>query len=506
MSKRLVVFILVIIIMIAGGLRLYGLDNQSLWYDEVTEETGFQRQFLNMQGITPYSPPLHLFFIYPVTKMFPKNDFALRMVPLIFALLNIPLLFLLVKRMFNEKVALLTIFLLAISPYHIWYSQEARMFALQWMLALLSLIFFLRTLEKPKPSNYIGYILSITAGLYTIQLTVFLMIIHALYLLVFMKKYSTQIKKWAGAFGLIIIFYIPYIIFTINSFERMNLLQRQTDFTLTLPYTFFSYMAGFSIGPSLRELHIEPSLSVLEPYLYIIIPLLLTYGILIVLGFFSLRKDRSNIVLLALIIAVPIIGTALLSTMATTIRYNVRYTGIALFGFLIIIAKGIDWISYLKPNKLAIISSTVAIIMVTGFSAYSYTNYHFVKKYQKPDIRSAVTYIAENKMPDDAFLCIENVKVFNRYSDNDPKCITISGAARHSKQLVDSELLNMFKGKKRLWMVLSTNWYAGGLINYIQAILNTNYTEIKNLQRGSNDFANIQIYCYDLTKNGGNKK
>jgi uncharacterized membrane protein len=213
MTKRAVLLTLIGIIVIAALLRFYGLDRQSLWYDEFAETTGFYRQFLIEYKIPrPYTPPLNLFFIYSMTRMFPGSDFAIRFVPFIFGLLSIPLFFLLAKHLFNEKIGLTASFLLAISPFHIWYSQDIRMYALQWMLALMSLIFFLSMLRQPLWRYYIPYILTTTAGLYTHQTTAFLLLLQGIFVLVFYWSRKPQLFRLAAILGTNILLYLPWII------------------------------------------------------------------------------------------------------------------------------------------------------------------------------------------------------------------------------------------------------------------------------------------------------
>jgi uncharacterized membrane protein len=497
-SKRTVILLLICVIALAASVRLYGLDRQSLWYDEVSEETAFQRQFLNMGGKIPLNPPLHLFFIYPVTKIFPGNDFALRMVPFTFGLISVPLLFLLGLKMFNERTGLIAAFLLAISPFHIWYSQEARMYALQWMLALISLIYFLRTLEQPRRGHYIGYILSTSAGLYTLQLTVFLLIIQALYILLFFRKYKTQFFKWVGAFGLIVVSYLPYIIFTVTSFERMKSFPKHIDFLNAIPYTIYSYFAGFSIGPSLRELHFSQHLTTIMPYITVIGLLMVLHCSLSVFGLLSVRKDRSILILLLLLITVPILGVAVISNVVPTVTFNVRYTGIALFGFLLSNAKGVDWLTCLKSKIPGKIVAIFALVAITGFSAYSYANYQFDIKYHKSDLRGAAHYVRDNRAEGDLALCINSEPMFNRYSEKAHYCIG-PYANPKNKEAVEAELKRMVKGKKRLWVVINHKWFRPELINYTMAWLNTNYKEIPRLHKDISEIANLYIHCYDLT-------
>jgi len=69
----------------------------------------------------------------------------------------------------------------------------------------------------------------------------------------------------------------------------------------------------------------------------------------------------------------------------------------------------------------------------------------------------------------------------------------------NNKEKIEAAVQRMVTGKKRLWLVLSREWY-GDKHGYAKAWLDMNYEEIKALHKGINDFANVQIYCYDLIK------
>jgi len=501
MSRRAVILILSGIIVIALGLRLYGLDKQSLWYDEIIEETAFQRLFLHFNPNMPpeNTPPLNSFFIYLAKQIFSGSDFALRTMPFIFGLISVPLLFLLARQLFNEKVGLIASFLLAISPFHIWYSQDARMYALQWMLALVSLIYFVKAMEKPSRGNYIGYGISTVAGLYTHQLTIFLVLLQGLYLLLFMRTYKSQFFKWIGTFSMVVILYLPWIIYSLTSLmDRPAGFSKEANLKAIL-YTIYTYSAGFSMGPSLRELHLNQSLSVIKPYLLEIVSLMIFYGTLFVLGLWSIRKERPQFSLLLLILIVPIAGALILDRIIPNISYNVRYTGTALLAFLLFVANGIKWLTCLKPNILGKTLVVFAIITVTGFSVYSYSNYQFNKKYQKPDFRGAAAYINKKIMADDVVLCLINGWIINRYSQGGFECSGFPLNSVNNKKELDEVMRKIVEKKKRLWLVLSDEWYMANISN-VKTWLDLNYEEIKELHKGVTEIANIQIFCYDLTR------
>jgi len=500
MSKRFVLLILAGIIIIAVATRFYGLDRQSFWYDEVFEENDFYQQFLedHPKQVTD-TPPLNSLIVYLVAKAFPKNDLALRLIPFTFGSITILIFFLLGRLLFNENIGLLSAFLLSISPFHIWYSQDIRMYSLHWLLVLISMIYFIRALKQPVLQNYIGYLISTTAGLYTLQLTIFIMIAQALYLLIFFQKYKSHLIKWGAIFLMTILLFTPYIIYTFLIFAKQG---RPTGFLhevdlKVIPYTIYSFSVGYSIGPSLRELHLDRSYTTISPYLKEIVSIASIYGTLFMLGLWSIRKDYQKLILMLLFMIVPIISVLALNKIMHNIAYNSKYAGISLFAYLLFLANGINLLTQIKSMKLGKLLATLAIVVTFGFSTYSYANYQFNKKYHKEDIREAVSYIKEKKLTGDVVLCISDTTVFNRYSGVNFQCSPIFA---NDKVMVDTEMHRLVEGKKRLWLMLSREWVSGNLWRYVKEWLDTNYEEIKQLHKGLTEIANVQIYCYDLMK------
>ncbi|RJQ56200.1 MAG: hypothetical protein C4526_02075 [Nitrospiraceae bacterium] len=502
MSRRIVISISIVIFLIAVLLRVYGISRQSLWYDEVAEETAFKRQFLGDMSLSlPDTPPANAILVYAVSKLFPDSDYAIRFVPFIFGSLSVPLFFLLGKKLFNEKTGLISAFLLSISPFHIWYSQDARMYALFWMLILVSMLYFLRALDKPSPANYSGFIISSIAALYTLQMFVFIMFVQFLYLIIFFKKYKHQVLKWIAAFSVIVICYLPWIIHQLTSLkDRGTAYLKPVNYFIALPYTFYSFFAGFSIGPSLRELHINPSLTVVTPYISIIFPLFILYSTLVTLGLWSTRKDRAEFILLLLLIIMPISGAIVLTLLNPRLTYNVRYSGAALFGSLLCVSIGIDWLLCLKSVKLSKYLPLVAIAAIIGFCSFSYASYQSDVKYSKPDIRSAVSYIKSHRSADDVLLCVVDDVTFNRYSrSEDIVCESLKSAQTDNKKDIEGVLQEMAENKKRLWLILSREWYADKN-GYAKAWLDSNHDEIKSLHKDITEIANVDIYCYNIMK------
>ncbi|MEM7332413.1 MAG: glycosyltransferase family 39 protein [Chloroflexota bacterium] len=120
-----------LILLIALCLRLPNIGRDSLWLDEsisyLASQLPVQQIFNN--SVQSSHPPMYYFFLKLWGTAVPDSDSTLRGLGVLWSLLLIPLIAQFSKDLFrNKKLALLTALLVAISPFHILYSHELRMY------------------------------------------------------------------------------------------------------------------------------------------------------------------------------------------------------------------------------------------------------------------------------------------------------------------------------------------------------------------------------------------
>ena len=108
------------------------ISKASIWFDEAFSAYIIRFSFADIWRYTSVDvhPPLYYFCLKIWSLFFGKSDLALRSMSAVFGVLTILAAYLLVKRLFNKKTALISSGLLAISPMLIRYSQEARMYTM----------------------------------------------------------------------------------------------------------------------------------------------------------------------------------------------------------------------------------------------------------------------------------------------------------------------------------------------------------------------------------------
>lgn len=135
-----------LILVIGLALRLISL-NQSLWLDEATSALAAKMSLGDLfTKFLPgdFHPPLYYLILKGWTALFGFSETVLRMPSIIFGLGTAYVTFLIGKKIFDKRVGVIASALLGTSGLAVYYSQEARMYALAAFLVSLLIYFYLQ--------------------------------------------------------------------------------------------------------------------------------------------------------------------------------------------------------------------------------------------------------------------------------------------------------------------------------------------------------------------------
>src|SRR5262245_16343487 len=153
---------------VGAGLRFFHLGFESVWFDEaysIQLATGSVGHIL-LERWTDIHPPLYYLALHFWMPIAGTTESAVRLLSAVADLVTIPAAWLTARRLFGSRIALVTAVLLAISPFHVQYAQEARMYALLCLLATVSMYSFLSFLGESSRTSRLVYVLSTTLMLY----------------------------------------------------------------------------------------------------------------------------------------------------------------------------------------------------------------------------------------------------------------------------------------------------------------------------------------------------
>ncbi|MGI9290028.1 MAG: glycosyltransferase family 39 protein [Gammaproteobacteria bacterium] len=185
---------LLLVMLAAAGLRFYGLTVQSYWFDELFSayysDPAHSFQTVLELTFADVHPPLYQVLMWLSYNVFGYTEWAGRLVSAIAGTLAIPVIWLLGRELFNSRVGLYAAALAVVNYYLLYYSQEARSYALFYLLCSLSLLFFIRSLRYSEARHCVGFIISSLALAYTHYFGFILFVAEACILLSWLQIYG----------------------------------------------------------------------------------------------------------------------------------------------------------------------------------------------------------------------------------------------------------------------------------------------------------------------------
>lgn len=189
-----------LIIFLGLLLRLINL-NQSFWLDEAAQVIESLRPFREQFNLAvDFHPPLFHLMLHFWLKL-GIGEVVVRMLPVSLGIGSIFLLYKIGQNLFNERTALAASLFLAVSPYHIWYSQEVRPYMLFVFLSLLATFFLIK-------KKWSGYIPATILLLYTNYFSVFVLIGQAVF---YLYNRKNKIKPFILSITLSFLLFLPWL-------------------------------------------------------------------------------------------------------------------------------------------------------------------------------------------------------------------------------------------------------------------------------------------------------
>lgn len=186
------------ILLLAFGLRVYRLDYQSMWWDEI--KTGvltmvpLRAVFENLFTIRNHVPLY--FLLVRAWAWMGRTDLTLRLFSVVWGVLSIPLMYRLASLVGGAKVGALSALLLAVSPFHTWYSQEARMYTLVCASTLAASWLLLRWLQTRSSRDLTVYGALMLIALYTHYLAALVLVAHYVFFSLNYSRLRGLFRRW----------------------------------------------------------------------------------------------------------------------------------------------------------------------------------------------------------------------------------------------------------------------------------------------------------------------
>jgi mannosyltransferase len=140
-SQTTVLLLMVALLLVSWGLRVYRLGDKSVWWDEGLAAWAARQSPTEIARwtATDVHPPLYFWMLHFWRLVSGDSEFGLRLLSAAIGLLTVAATHLLGREVGGPRAGLLAALLVGISRFDIWWSQEMRMYALAALLAALSL-------------------------------------------------------------------------------------------------------------------------------------------------------------------------------------------------------------------------------------------------------------------------------------------------------------------------------------------------------------------------------
>ncbi len=211
--------------LLGGILRVYHYSTLSLWFDEGVSVYLARLPWSTVLGsIDRYDthPPGHVVALKLLAYLLPELA-AARLLSVVAGILTLPVVYALARRLMGPGAALLATAVLALSPLHIWYSQEARPYALTTLFVGLSYLALVTFCQAPGRRWALLYALATLLALYTDYSA-----LYALAPQVLLFAYATRLYRrqagwlWAAALGVGVLF-LPWGVKMVGTVNSMGL-------------------------------------------------------------------------------------------------------------------------------------------------------------------------------------------------------------------------------------------------------------------------------------------
>lgn len=452
---------LIAVVAAALIIRFFRLSHQSLWVDEILSYNAFT----SAAGV-PYGKKLLYDVHGPLYSLFmhfwsavSKSDFWLRTPSAIAGTLAVYALYRWFAEIGRKDLALPAALFMALSPFHLYYSQEVRFYAFLSLFAVLSLIAYERF--RAAPSARSGALLGAVFACACLShfSALFLGAAFVVHLACTGRLRGAHLRHGSLAALIALAAVSPWIYREIWFLRQIQIVDISTlpveerlrgELTMSrwsYPYALFAFSSGYSLGPGLRELHRASSVSgLLARHAPAIIATGLLFGGLVVSGI--VRSARRGHLGLFLAVMLVTVASATVVTAYNIKVFNVRYLMCAFPLYVALVAYGLP---AGRRARLAVVGAVCALMLASDI------NYFFDPDYSREDVRGAAAVVAAREERGDLILAPAVEEVFAHYYRG-TNSIRFIDPSELGEAGTEEEIARGFESHPRIWYLRSRSW------------------------------------------------
>jgi mannosyltransferase len=364
------------ILFLALFLRLWNLGGESAWIDEAYSIELAKHSVLDILKGTAADqhPPLYYLLLH-FWLLFGSGISYARLLSVIIGVINVGQILHFGYKATGITVGFLGSFLIAVSPMHVWYSQEIRMYILLLGLTTASTTTLWWALQRKQGYLWILYCFFTVLAIYTHYFAAFIILAQGIWVLIWAWKQQQMrsLLYWIGSMAVLGLLFMPWLPVAINQTRFHTMTWVDSPTIAIIRDTLLRLIFGIAI------------LSLPGILLWVVTVIILAFFIWSIKSFLPLLKVREG--LFFYISSWSLIPFAAISMFAFIYPvYQFKQYLIIVPPILILAA----WVSFRLPRKIGI--AAFLIILISASVSLTYQQLTLTKD----DWKGAASYIEQN--------------------------------------------------------------------------------------------------------------
>ncbi len=367
---------------LAAVLRFATLGLQAYHHDEIVTASRVLRggfgHAMDAVGFSESAPPLYYALAWFWAQLTGTGEFGLRSLSALAGVATVPVVYLAGVELRGRRAGLMAAALVAVNPMLLWYSQEARAYALLTLLCAVSLLYCLRALRQGRRRDFALWGVASGLALSTHYFALFAILAEALWLL---RRHG---RASAPGLGIVALFGLALAPLAIH---QMSLGHAEWIGNFTLGHRLWETAATF-VGGETSDIVARPQRPALA-----IVPLVLALASLTLIAVRGKRSERHAAAIPLSVglaaIGIPIMLALVLPGKDYLLARNVMP---ALVPLLLAVAIGV---TLPAARRLGAVIATVLLAYSLAFCVWA----SFSPDLQRPDWSAVADELGEPRAP-----------------------------------------------------------------------------------------------------------
>jgi uncharacterized membrane protein len=363
-----------------AALVLSHISTWSIWFDEAFTAYLVRFNYIDIARYTATDvhPPLYYWVVKAWTSVWGTSELAFRSLSMVFGITAIGVGFILIRKLFGKRAAVLGAWLMALSPMLIRYGEEARMYTMVAVIVFAATYVLVRATETNARKYWVWYGVLIALGMWTHYFAALAWLAHWVWRILVLRIDGARgkelrkrffSKQWIFAHVLAVGIFAIWAPFMLR---QLGIIQMGFWIPAVSSHTFTNYFTNVLFYLNEQD--------VLSWFALLYVAVIVLAGLLIYRAYrqLSSKKDRKSLLLLMTLAFVPPVLLFLASMPPMKSSFVERYLIPATASLMLLLAVVITHGLRGRSRRLSLILALLLLVSFTiGINrVYFYGNYN----------------------------------------------------------------------------------------------------------------------------------